>query len=124
MPNDGVEALFMKVRFQAGADLNQIIVLAAIRQEPRLDFLTADAADLAGRKDPEVLAIAAREGRVLVSHDQKTMPRHFADFVLHTSCPGVLIIPQHLSVAAAVHEWILLRNCWFFSVYSEPVEVQ
>jgi predicted nuclease of predicted toxin-antitoxin system len=98
----------MKIRFQADADLNQIIVLATTRREPTLDFRTADAAGLAGRKDPEVLAIAAGEGRVLVSHDQKTMPRHFAEFILHTSCPGVLIIPQHLSVAAVVEDLLLI----------------
>jgi hypothetical protein len=31
----------MKVRFQADADLNQIILLATIRQEPAIDFQTA-----------------------------------------------------------------------------------
>jgi predicted nuclease of predicted toxin-antitoxin system len=108
----------MKIRFQADADLNQIIVLATIRQEPSLDFLTADAADLADRKDPEVLAIAAREGRVLVSHDQKTMPRHFADFILHTPCPGVLIIPQHLPIAAVVEDLLLI---WFLTEAEEWV---
>ena len=30
--------------------------------------------------DPDVLAVAAREGRILVSHDFGTMPRHFRDF--------------------------------------------
>jgi hypothetical protein len=29
-------------------------------------------------KDGEVLALAARDGRVLVTHDQTTMPTHFA----------------------------------------------
>ena len=55
----------MEIRFQADADLNQIIVLATIRREPSLDFVTSDAADLTGRKDSEVLAIAAKEGRDL-----------------------------------------------------------
>lgn len=36
----------MKVRFQADADLNQILVRALIRREPTLDFQTADAANL------------------------------------------------------------------------------
>ncbi|MGE0825488.1 MAG: DUF5615 family PIN-like protein [Candidatus Binatia bacterium] len=98
----------MKIRFQADADLNQVIVLATTRREPRIDFLTAGAMGLAGRKDPEVLAIAVREGRVLVSHDQKTMPRHFADFLLRTPSPGALIIPQHLSVAAVVEDLLLI----------------
>ena len=33
----------MKIRFQADADLNQIIVLATVRREPSIDFQTAEA---------------------------------------------------------------------------------
>jgi Ser/Thr protein kinase RdoA (MazF antagonist) len=68
----------MSLRFQADADLNQLILHAVIRREPALDFQTAAAAGLAGLRDPAVLTRAARDGRVLVTHDQKTMPRHFA----------------------------------------------
>ncbi|MBI3801070.1 MAG: DUF5615 family PIN-like protein [Deltaproteobacteria bacterium] len=100
----------MTIRFQADADLNLIILLATIRREPRIDFLTAEAAGLTGLKDPEVLTIAAREGRVLVSHDQKTMPRHFAEFIAHTPSPGLLIVSQHLPVATAIADLLLI---WF-----------
>ena len=58
----------MRVRFQADADLSQIIVKATLRREPRIDFQTARAANLAGLSDKEVLALAARAGRVLVVH--------------------------------------------------------
>ena len=34
----------MKVRFQADADLNEIIVEALLRREPSIDFCTATAA--------------------------------------------------------------------------------
>ena len=78
----------MKVRFQADADLNQIILLATIRREPAVDFQTAMAAGLNGVDDPEVLARAATNGRVLVSHDRKTMPRHFAEFIAGNTNPG------------------------------------
>lgn len=108
----------MTIRFQADADLNQIIVWATIRREPAIDFLTAEAADLVGLKDSEVLVVAAGEGRVLVSHDRKTMPRHFADFIAHTPSPGLLFIPQHLSVAAAVEDLLLI---WFASEAEEWV---
>ena len=64
----------MKVRFQADADFNHIIRRALLRREPAVDFQTAHAADLAGLEDPDVLAIAARDDRLLVSHDVKTMP--------------------------------------------------
>ena len=61
----------MKVRFQADADLNQIIVTAVLRHEPDIDFQTAHAAGLHGLDDQAVLSKAAAEGRVLVSHDRR-----------------------------------------------------
>ncbi len=64
----------MKVSFQADADLNQIIVRAILRQEPALDFQSSTAARLKGLTDQEVLALAAQQERILVTHDRKTMP--------------------------------------------------
>ena len=49
----------MKVRFQADADLNEILVKAVLRREPGIDFQTARTAGLAGVPDKEVLAMAA-----------------------------------------------------------------
>lgn len=98
----------MRIRFQADADLNHIVVLATVRREPAIDFQSAVAADLAHRSDKEVLAIAAREGRVLVTHDQKTMPRHFAEFITVETSPGLLVVPQHLAVAGVVQDLLLI----------------
>jgi hypothetical protein len=100
----------MKIRFQADADLNQIILLATIRREPAIDFQTALAAGLANLNDKEVLAMASREGRALVTHDRKTMPRHFSEFITTETSSGVIIIPQYLPVASAVEDLILI---WF-----------
>lgn len=98
----------MRVRFQTDADLNQVIVAAAVRREPGVEFQTAAAAGLAGLSDREVLALAAREGRVLVTHDQTTMPGHFADFVAAQASAGVLIVPQHLAFATVVDQLMLI----------------
>ncbi len=86
----------MKVRFQADADLNEIIVKAAIRREPGIDFQTAHAAGLAGLNDQNVLTMAAQAGRLLATHDRKTMPRHFATFVASQTSAGLLVLPQSL----------------------------
>ena len=55
-----------------------------------MDFLSASDADLEGVPDPEVLAIAADQDRILVSHDFQTMPRRFAEFLQArgSSTPG------------------------------------
>ena len=86
----------MAIRFQADADFNQIIVSAVGRRNPQIDIRTATAANLAGLKDPDVLAVAARENRVLVTHDHTTMPRHFAEFVSTTPSPELIVVSQSL----------------------------
>jgi hypothetical protein len=35
-----------------------------------------------GISNPEVLALAASDDRVLITHDVHTMPKHFSDFSL------------------------------------------
>lgn len=71
----------MKVRLQADADLNQRIVTGLRRLEPAVDFQTAASAALEGKLDPEILAFCADSGRLLVTHDQRTMPHHFGEFI-------------------------------------------
>lgn len=98
----------MPVRFQADADLNQIILSAVLRREPAIEFRTASAAGLAGVRDPEVLARAAGDDRILVTHDQTTMPRHFGEFVQSQRSPGLIVVPQHLPLRQIVDDIILI----------------
>lgn len=98
----------MRPRFQADADFNQRIVAATVRREPAIDFRTADEAGLRGLLDPEVLARTAADGRVLVSHDRKTMPYHFGELLKRASSPGVLIFPQYLPIGVVVEELVLI----------------
>lgn len=78
----------MTIRFQADADFNQDIVEGVLQKEPRIDFQTANQLDLEGRSDDEVLAIAAQARRLLVSHDRRTMPMHFASLFQPKQCWG------------------------------------
>jgi uncharacterized protein DUF5615 len=98
-----------RVRFQADANLNALIIRGALRRQPLIDFQTADAADLSGVPDQEVLARAAQSGRILVSHDYRTMPGHFADFLATGQhSPGVLLLHQTLPVAQAIEALLLV----------------
>jgi hypothetical protein len=58
--------------------------------------------------DDRVLELTASEGRVLVSHDWETMPYHFAEFIAAHTSPGLLIIPQHLGVRAAIEQLVMV----------------
>lgn len=98
----------MKVQYQADADLNHIIVRATLRLEPSIDFRTAAAAGLAGVEDEDVLARMADGGRILVTHDRRTMPHHFARFIASQPSPGVIVVPQKLRAAQAAEELVLI----------------
>jgi hypothetical protein len=98
----------MKVRFQADADFNQNIVRAVRRRAPALDFQTAHEAGLHGLNDQAVLAQAAGEGRLLVSHDRRTMPDHFANFTAIRTSAGLILISQNLPIMQAVEDLILI----------------
>jgi hypothetical protein len=92
----------VKIRFQADADFNEDIVAGILRREPRVDFQTAGEAGLRGVDDLQALAMAARDGRVLVSHDRKTMPRHFAEFLRSSTSPGLFIVSQKTDLLSAI----------------------
>ncbi|MDX6444261.1 MAG: hypothetical protein QOH71_1335 [Blastocatellia bacterium] len=98
----------MKVRFQADSDLNENILTGVVRREPMIDFQTASEANLRDLSDLEVLALAASEDRILVTHDRRTMPRHFADFVSNHRSSGVVIVAQKVGINVAIEELLLV----------------
>jgi len=99
----------VSIRFQADNDLNALIVAATLRREPAVDFRTAQAAGLNRLDDKAVLQQAAEEGRILVTHDKRSMPRHLAEFLAegHAS-PGVLIVIPQDAPPARVAETLVL----------------
>jgi uncharacterized protein DUF5615 len=57
-------------------NLNDNIVRALRLREPTLDIVRVRDVGLAGEDDPTILAWAAREERVVVTHDVSTMTRY------------------------------------------------
>jgi hypothetical protein len=98
----------VNVFYQADADLNQVIVTGVLRREPTVDFQTAFVAGLEGIKDLDVLAIAAEQRRVLVSHDRKTMPSEFAAFITNNQSAGVIIVSRRLPMDIVIEELLII----------------
>ncbi len=74
-----------------------------------MDFVSANDAKLEGVPDSEVLRIAAEQERILVSHDFRTMPHHFGQFLQASgSSPGVLLVKQHSPIAQVIEELVLI----------------
>ena len=57
---------------------------------------------------PRCLESPANEGRILVSHDLRTMPGHFGEFIAGTASPGLILIPQKLKSAVAIEQLLMI----------------
>ncbi len=97
------------IRFLADASLHHAIVSGCLRREPAIDFLSANAANLEGIGDPEVLVLAAEQDRILVTHDFQTMPWHFAGFLrTGRSSPGVFLVKQRTPIASVIEALVFV----------------
>jgi hypothetical protein len=97
------------VRFLADASLHHAIVTGCLRREPAIDFVSARTAKLEGMSDLDVLALAAAQHRILVTHDFRTMPRHFAEFLATGDVsPGVFLVNQQTPLASVIEDLVLI----------------
>ena len=115
----------MSIRFQADNDLKFGIVKAVRRREPAIDFVSAQEAGLDRIGDPELLDRAAAEGRVLVSHDRRTMIGHFrAHLAAGKSAPGLLIVSQGAFIGDVVEALVRIESTTFFTPESSTTTVR
>mgnify|MGYP000007275143 CR=1 FL=1 len=102
------------IRLAADEDFNNDIVRALRRTLPDVSILGVREAGRAGRADPEVLAWAADEDRVLLTRDVTTMTRHALDRIARgESMPGVIAVHQRLPIGSVVDDLVLAASCSF-----------
>jgi predicted nuclease of predicted toxin-antitoxin system len=101
------------LRLLADENFNNNLVRGLLRRRPLVDIVRAQDVDLARTPDPEVLAWAAREQRIVLTHDVKTMP-HFASERLQRGEPmaGMFLVHQWGNTPSSVlDDLVLLDDC-------------
>jgi hypothetical protein len=96
-------------RFLADHDLNEHIVDGALRREPALEFARLRYVGLSDRPDFEVLAFAAEQGFIVVSHDVNTMPAQaYARLAAGQGMRGLLMVHQSQAIAPIIENLVLI----------------
>lgn len=96
----------------ADENLSNRIVRGLLHHNPDLDILRIQDVELSGADDPTVLAWAAQEGRVLLTHDVTTITRYAYDRVrVGLPMPGVFEVSHQVSVRTAIEDILLLAEC-------------
>lgn len=99
------------LRLMTDEDFNGHIVRGVRRLLPKLDLVRTQDLGLLSARDADVLEAAATTGRILLTHDAKTMPMHAYDRVrAGKPLPGVIVCPQNVEIGRAVEELTLLAE--------------
>ena len=96
----------------ADEDFDRLILRGLLLRQPSLDVARVQDLGLAGSPDPEVLERAALEGRVLLTHDFRTMIGFaYARVRRGEAMPGVFAVPQSLATGRAIDDLLILVVC-------------
>ncbi|MEO8396753.1 MAG: DUF5615 family PIN-like protein [Chloroflexota bacterium] len=97
------------MRFLADENFDNDILRGIRRKNPNFDVIRVQDTEVYQADDPTVLSWAAREGRILLTHDLKTMSRYAYDRI-EAGLPmlGVIEIGNQVSVGQAIDELLLI----------------
>ncbi len=101
------------LRLLADENLDCDLVRGALRRRPTLDIVRAQEVGLSGVKDPDILAWAAQESRVVLTHDVKTMTRFGLERITAgLSMAGLFMVHQEgAALSKLIDDLLLLDDC-------------
>ncbi len=103
-----------RLRFLADEDFDNDIVRGLQYRLPSLDLLRVQDVGLLSALDPTILEWAAEAGRVLLSHDARTLKVAAYDRVARgLPMPGVFLFRQSMPIGRAIEQLLLLAECSF-----------
>ena len=100
------------LRLLIDQDLDHDILRGLIRRIPQLDAVTAYEIGMSEATDSQLLAWAAQEGRIIVTHDRTTMPTHAADLMGEgENIAGLFVALRSLPLHQVIEDLELMVTC-------------
>ena len=95
----------------ADENLNNAILRGVLHRKQDLDIVRIQDVGLSGADDPTVLAWAAQENRVLLTHDVATITHYAYERVrAGLAMPGIFEIPRGYSVGKIIEDILLIAE--------------
>jgi predicted nuclease of predicted toxin-antitoxin system len=90
-------------------NFNGDIVRGLFLHQPNLDLLRVQDVDLREADDPTILAWAASQERIVLTHDRATMPDFaYERLVRGESMAGLFVVNDRMPIRQAIDELLLL----------------
>ena len=99
------------LRFLADENFDQRIIRGLLARAPLTDVVTVQDAGLSARRDQELLAWAANQRRVLLTHDVTTMTGYAYERIAGGQpMPGVFAVHQTVAIGQVIDDLVLLAE--------------
>ena len=96
----------------ADEDLNGRLVRGLLRHKSDLDLVRVQDVGLGAAGDDRVLDWADRNGRLLLTHDSRTMPGHIRSRLAGGAhVAGVFIVDDRASIGDCIADILLVAEC-------------
>ena len=100
------------LRLLADENFNGDIVRGLLLRQPDLDIVRVQDVGLAGADDPDVLAWAAENNRIVLTYDRATMSDYAYERVAAgEAMAGVFILNDRFPVGLAIEEILQMAAC-------------
>ena len=111
------------LRLLIDQDLDHVILRALLLRVQNLDVITAHQVGLSNASDPEVLAWAAEQERVVITHDRRTMPYHATSRIARAEkVAGVIVVSRQLPISQVINELEIIVSCSDMSEWENIVK--
>ncbi len=99
------------IRLLADENFNGDIVQGLVQRSAELDIVRVQDVGLAETEDSIILDWAAREGRILLTHDRRTMSRFaYERMERGEPMPGIVVMSDTIPIGRAVEDILLLAE--------------
>ena len=111
------------MKFAADENFDNRILRGLLRHQPDLDIVRVQDSVVAGADDLVVLAWAADEKRILLTHDQKTVPMYAYERIgSGKSVTGVIVSSTSVSINTVIEDLLLIIACSTTSEWLNQVQ--
>src|SRR4051812_20565763 len=112
------------LRLASDADVHGDIIHGLRRRLPEVDLVRAQDALPEGTPDPEVLAWAAAENRILITNDRNTMVGFaYQRVAAGELVPGLIATTNAQSIGSAIADILIIAECMAEEEIREQVVV-
>ena len=118
---DGVDHGMLRLLIDQ--DLDHVILRGLLLRVPKLDVITAHQVGLSNATDPDLLAWAAEQERIVVTHDRRTMPYHAAGRIARAEkIAGIIVVSRRLPVSQVINDLEIIVSCSDMAEWENVIE--